>query len=67
MRSEKTHNDCDLYQRMPPNSSIAAVRKDTQRREANALHLQRRELKQPEKTFPAAAKCRILTLASEEP
>ena len=30
--------------------SVAAVRKDTQRREANALHFKRRELKQPEKT-----------------
>ena len=94
--SEKTHNDCDLHQRMPSDSSIAAVRKDTQRlragspdafedsiavvrkdtqrREANALHLKRRELKRPEKTHsnstvaePAPAKCRILTLSSEEP
>ena len=44
LRSEKTHNDCELDQRMPFEDSIAAVRKDTQRREANALHLKRREL-----------------------
>ena len=74
LRSEKTHNECELDQRMAFEDSIAAVRKDTQRREANALHLKRRELKRPEKTHsnstvaePAPAKCRILTLSSEEP
>ena len=41
LRSERTHYDCDLHQRMPPNSSIAAVRKDTQRLRARSTDVVR--------------------------
>ena len=55
LRSEKTHNDCELDHLMSSAGSIAAVRKDTQRLEANDLPCKQRELERPEKTHSNSA------------